>query len=280
MRKGYLVYKKEDAVKNHIYINWLIEEADKKELKVELVINNNGVLKFDNYKLNNKGDLDNNFKNNLTKNNSVDFVINRSRDYQLAEFFENKKIRVFNKSKFCLLGNDKLLAYKFIENLNINYPRIYKDEKEVLEANKKIIVKPKAGHGGEGIKILQDKVLDFETNVYQEFIEDYVGDIRFYVINNEVINSVIRKPKEDSLVSNFTKGGNIEIYNMKNKDKEILNKILENIELDYGGIDFLLLKNGEILFNEFEDAVGSRMLSALNINNTMELFLNHIRDKL
>lgn len=265
MRKGYLVYEKEDAVKNKAYIDWLIEEASKKELEVKLIINNKEIFNL------------NKDEENL---DDINFVINRSRDYKLTEFFESKGIRVFNKSKFCLLGNDKLLAYEFINNLDINYPRIYKDEKEVLEANKKIIVKPKAGHGGEGIKILQDKVLDFEANVYQEFIEDYVGDIRFYVINNEVINSVIRKPKEDSLVSNFTKGGNIEIYNIKNKDKEILNKILENIEIDYGGIDFLLLKNGEILFNEFEDAVGSRMLSALNINNTMELFLNHIRDNL
>ena len=265
MRKGYLVYEKEDAVKNKAYIDWLIEEASKKALEVKLIINNKEIF---------------NLNMDEEKLDEIDFVINRSRDYKVTEFFESKKIRVFNKSKFCLLGNDKLLAYEFIDNLEINYPRIYKDEKEALETDEKIIVKPKAGHGGEGIKIFNDERLDFEANVYQEFIEDYVGDIRFYVINNEVVNSVIRKPKEDSLVSNFTKGGNIEIYNMKNKDKEILNKILENIEIDYGGIDFLLLKNGEILFNEFEDAVGSRMLSALNINNTMELFLNHIRDKL
>lgn len=279
MKKGYLVYEKKDSIKNKIYIKWLIEEANKKDLEVELLINNSGILNQDN----NNGILyldDNNFNSKIEKINSIDFVINRSRDYKLTEFFEGKGIRVFNKSKFCLLGNDKLLSYDFISDLDINYPNIYKEEKEVLNNKKKIIVKPKAGHGGEGIKILQDEVLDFKNNVYQEFIEDYVGDIRFYVINNEVINSVIRKPKEGSLVSNFTKGGNIETYNIKNKDKEILNKILENIEIDYGGIDFLLLKNGEILFNEFEDAVGSRMLSALNINNTMELFLNHIRDNL
>ena len=59
--------------------------------------------------------------------------------------------------------------------------------------------------------------------------------------------------------------------------KEILEKLLNNIDIDFGGIDFLLLENGEILFNEFEDAVGSRMLSYLGVNNTMELFLEHIR---
>lgn len=280
MKKGYLVYEKEDSIKNKIYINWLIEEANKKELKVELVINNNGVLKLDNYNLSNKGSLDNNSYENVEKIDSIDFVINRSRDYKLTEVFESKGIRVFNNSKFCILGNDKLLAYNFIDKLNINYPKVYKSEKEIFEANNKIIVKPKGGHGGEGIELLEDKIIDFEANVYQEFIESYVGDIRFYVINNEIINSVIRKPKENSLVSNFTKGGDIEIYNIKNEDKKILNKILDNIEIDYGGMDFLLLKDGDILFNEFEDAVGSRMLSSLNINNTMELFLNHIASTL
>lgn len=276
MKKGYLVYEKEDSIKNKIYINWLIEEADKKELKVELVINNNGVLKLDNYNLNNKGSLDNNSYENVEKINSIDFVINRSRDYKLTEFFESKDIRVFNNSKFCLLGNDKLLAYDFIKTLNINYPKVYKSKNDILENDNKIIVKPRSGHGGVGIEILEDKIIDFETNVYQEFIENYVGDIRFYIINNKIVNSVIRKPKEDSLVSNFTKGGDVEVYNAKDEDKEIINRILNNIEIDYGGIDLLLLENGDLLFNEFEDAVGSRMLSSLKINNTMELFLKHI----
>ena len=40
MRKGYLVYEKEDAVKNKAYIDWLIEEASKKALEVKLIINN------------------------------------------------------------------------------------------------------------------------------------------------------------------------------------------------------------------------------------------------
>ena len=36
------------------------------------------------------------------------------------------------------------------------------------------------------------------------------------------------------------------------KKYAIKHKILNNLSIDFGGIDFLLLKNGEILFNEFE----------------------------
>ena len=93
MRKGYLVYEKEDAVKNKAYIDWLIEEASKKELEVKLIINNKEIFNLD---------------KDEEKLYDIDFVINRSRDYKLTEFFESKGIRVFNKSKFCLLGNDKV----------------------------------------------------------------------------------------------------------------------------------------------------------------------------
>ena len=144
----------------------------------------------------------------------------------------------------------------------------------------KVIEKPKNGHGGSDIRIVNEyDNLDFSKNVYQEYIEDYIGDIRFYVIKNKIEHAVIRIPKENSIISNFTKGGDVQIYNYSNKEEKIINKILENLNIDFGGIDFLLLRNGELLFNEFEDAVGSRMLSYLGINDTMEKFLNHISNE-
>lgn len=256
MFKGCLIYEKEDAIKNENYINWFKEEAKNFDLDVKLIIKKQNILE---------------------ELKELDFVVNRSRDYNLTLALTKNNVKVFNNYDFCLLGNDKILAYDFINKLNISYPKVYKTKDEILNVSNKIIVKPKNGHGGEGIKLFEkNDNIDFENFVYQEYIDNYIGDIRFYIINNKVISSVIRKPKGNSLVSNFTKGGNIEIYNMSNENKDIIDKILRRINIDYGGIDFLLLTNGEIHFNEFEDAVGSRMLSVLGINNTMDLFLKHI----
>lgn len=257
MINGLVIYDEIDVEKNISYINWLIEDGKKYSLNLELILTKNIDYKkiFGKYK----------------------FAINRSRNFNLTYNLESLGIRVFNKYKFCRLGNDKLESYKFVETLNIKYPRIYRSIDE-FDKSKKIIEKPRNGHGGIGVNILEEfNSLDFNKNVYQEFIEDYIGDIRFYIINNKIVNTVIRLPKEDKIVSNFSRGGNVELYKYSSLEKNVLDKILNSIEIDFGGIDFLLLKNGEILFNEFEDAVGSRMLSHLGINNTMELYLEHIR---
>lgn len=258
MIKGLVIYDEIDVEKNRSYINWLIEDGIKYNLDLELILKKD--IKY------------------KTLNSKYKFAINRSRDFKITNNLESLGVRVFNKYNFCRLGNNKLEAYNFIKTLGIKYPKIYRSIED-LNSKKKIIEKPKDGHGGIGINILKDfDSLDFNKNVYQEFIEDYVGDIRFYIINNNIVNSVIRIPKENDILSNFTKGGYVKLYEYSFLQKEILDKILNNIDIDFGGIDFLLLENGEILFNEFEDAVGSRMLSHLGVNNTMELFLDHIRN--
>lgn len=257
MIKGLVIYDEVDADKNKSYINWLIEDAKKYDLQLELILASN--INYENIR------------------EKYKFAINRSRNFNITYNLEVLGLRVFNKYDFCKLGNDKLEAYNFIEALGIKYPQIYRSIEE-LNSNEKIIEKPKNGHGGIGVNILKDfDSLDFNKNVYQDFIQNYVGDIRFYIINNNIVNSVIRLPKEDEILSNFSRGGNVELYKYSYLQKEIIEKILSNIDIDFGGIDFLLLENGEILFNEFEDAVGSRMLSYLGVNNTMKLFLEHIR---
>ena len=257
MIKGILIYEESDSIKNKEYIKWLIEEGKLRDLDIELILTKD--LSFSN--------LD------------CKFAINRSRNFNITEMLEEADVRVFNNFKFCLLGNDKKLAYDYAKDLGVDYPKIYEDNNSIYK-NKTIIEKPRDGHGGEGIRILEDlSKLDFSKNVYQEYIDDYIGDIRFYIINNKIEHAVIRIPKENSLISNFTKGGEVKIYNYSKYEEEIISKILSEINIDFGGIDFLLLKDKKILFNEFEDAVGSRMLSYLGINNTMDKFLSYISDE-
>lgn len=274
MRNGIVIYTKKDSDKNKSYINWLIDEGKSKNLNIKLVLDKDISNLKDTYVLNSCNDNYEVAKDLV--NLKYTFAINRSRNFNITQKLEEFGVRVFNKYKFCVLGNDKLKAYDYVESLGIKYPKVYRFL-DKINMGGKIIEKPRNGHGGENIKILKDfDNLNFDKNVYQEYIEDYIGDIRFYIIDNKIEHAVIRIPQKKSLVSNFTKGGNVEIYNYSNKEEDIINKILKDISIDFGGIDFLLLKNGEILFNEFEDAVGSRMLSYLGINNTMEKFLNYI----
>jgi glutathione synthase/RimK-type ligase-like ATP-grasp enzyme len=258
MLVGKLFYDEIDVARNKVYIEWLIAEALSQGIKLELSIVG---------------------KDRLRK---CDFVINRSRNYELALTYELNGIRVFNNSKFTLVGNNKLAGYHFIDEIGIHHAKIYLED-ENNELPSKLIRKPNFGHGGQDISLVDanrvplDKRIDF---IYQEYIHDNIGDVRYYVINDQVVHSVIRIPQKDQIISNFTKGGNIEVYFPSKKEMEVIDKVLSNIHIDFGGIDFIVSKTGEFLFNEFEDVVGSRMLSHLGINDTTNLYIKHIQKSL
>lgn len=256
--KGLLVYNKDDYLRNVEYVNWLLDEAGDYNFQLDLILKED----FDLYGVSNFLDYS--------------FVINRTRSYELSLIFELNDIRVFNNSAITLLGNNKLAAYKYAKDKSYLYPKV----KLSWSDTNKTISKPNSGHGGEGIGLVEDVDLkDGNIRLQQELIGDLIGDIRFYIINNKIIQAVLRKAK-DKIVSNFTMGGEIEYYKYTNIEKDYVERFVEGLQIDYAGVDFLLTKDNKLIFNEIEDVVGSRMLSQLGINNTTELYFQHINNEM
>lgn len=256
--KGLLLYNRVDYLRNVQYIKWLIDEGRKNNLNLDLKLREDFVVE------------------GVDNPNKYDFVINRTRSYEISLMFELNNIRVFNNSMVTLLGNNKLAAYDYARRRGYPYPNVLVDWKE----RKDVISKPNEGHGGEGIGLIQDVSLDDgRDRLQQEFVKDLKGDIRFYIINNKIIHGVLRTSKE-KIVSNFSQGGDIQIYNFSMDEREYIEEFIKDIAIDYAGLDFLLTKDNKLIFNEIEDVVGSRMLSQLGINNTTELYLKHIANKL
>ena len=257
MVKGKLFYDKADINRNKAYIKWIMEEGANQGLNIELAVLGQDMLE------------------------PCDFVINRSRNYELALKYELNGIPVYNNSKFTLVGNNKLAAYRFVQELGIPYGKIYLDE--LLEnLPPKLIRKPNKGHGGQEVSLIQTRENGWKINqdsyLYQEYLENIIGDVRYYIINNKIIHSIIRTPQKGQVVSNFSRGGNISIYHPSKKEVDGVETILANIHIDFGGIDFLVGSDGSYRFNEFEDVVGSRMLSALGINDTTYRYIKHIKN--
>lgn len=74
----------------------------------------------------------------------ADFVINRTNDPAVARRFESQGVRVFNPAAFCALANDKDACYRFMAAKGV----------EILpidQAEPPMVVKPKDGHGGQGV---------------------------------------------------------------------------------------------------------------------------------
>lgn len=250
--QGVLFYSRVDYDFNRDFADWIISQFAGKGVKVSLAFLED-------------------FYAERRLGFRPDFIINRTRDYNLSTLFEFNGICSFNNSKVTLLGNNKYSCYKFVNDLGIPVKGI------PIEPGLEIFIKkPIAGHGGESISLGANDIF-CRNYIYQEFIPNVIGDLRFYVIGNEIINSVLRSKPVDSILCNYKQGADISLYKPSEEQLSVANKLISNIgTVDFIGIDFFLTDDDQFIFNEIEDAVGSRMLSALGCNNTVPLYVDYI----
>lgn len=251
---GLIIYQKQDYERNCDYIKWMCEVAKEKGCHLQLMF------------------LEDFFISGLNSDHDVNFVINRSRNYEVSLTFELSNIRVFNNSNITLLGNNKLAAYRYAQDRGFKFPEVYISW---LGGNS-VLSKPNKGHGGYGISMLNSLVTnDWDERFQQEYIKNTEGDVRFYIINNKIIHAVLRRIN-GKLISNFSHGGVCELFKYNVSQATTVYSFIKDISIDYAGVDFLVTSKGELIFNEIEDVAGSRMLSRLGINNTTDLYLDYI----
>lgn len=237
---GILIYTNKEAKRNRFSIEKFIQQLD-----VKLV--------------------DENFKRD------ADFVINRTNDYKIAEYYESRGIRVFNPSSLSKIANDKQKCYEFmkengIEIMPINY-------KGVPAVKKKI-----DGHGGIDVYML-DKAEPFEDGyVYQKPCDTLGRDVRVWLIGGKIIASILRSSDTD-FRSNFCLGGKASEYTLTDDDRALVYKIADLLDYDYIGIDFIF-NNGRLVFNEIEDTVGARMIYSLTDIDIISLYCDYIKEEL
>lgn len=245
---GYIIYKKNDVSLD--YVNWQIHEFKKQNIILKLLYEEDFLL------------------NGV--NDKIDFVINKTRNVNISYIFELNNIKVFNNSFVSELSSNKLKAYKYAQKHGLTTANIL-----INKPSYDFIKKTVDGHGGNDVYLTNKEFISTANYFCQSFIKDTVGDIRYFIVGNKIVNSCIRK-NENSYLHNYKQGAKVEIYNYSHDEEILVNKFLENIYCDYVGIDFLLLKNGDVIFNEIEDVCGSRMLSHLGVNNTTSHFIEHI----
>lgn len=218
------------------------------------------------------------FKENLdiklvdeTYRGNADFVINRTNDYKIGEYYEQLGIRVFNPSKLSKLANNKQKCYEFIQSngieiMPINYTGIPAVKKKI------------DGHGGTEVTMLTEAEKFENGYVYQKPSDTLGKDLRVWVIGNEIITAVLRESKTD-FRSNFCLGGTATPYTLSDNEREQIQKIISLIESDYIGIDFIF-NNGRLVFNEIEDTVGARMVYEKTDIDIIKLYCEYIKQEL
>ncbi len=283
MNIAYIIYYDEEANKNSGFIEMLKSECRKYDIALEYI-------SFEKVNLMSESSFENKFK-------KIFFVINRTREYKLSLRFEKINVKVFHSSKITELGNNKYKTYCYLKEYferNKNEPQgewiahtvLVKadDLNNVLNdyIGKDYVIKSVDGHGGSQVFSLNDdgtkhgsyrknrdnaknniyKALQGHDCVLQKRIDSDSNDIRVYIVFGKIYAAVLRHGN-DGFKSNFSLGGSVEEYFPDEEQKKFIEKFIKAFgagQLSMAGIDFILTRDGNLIFNELEEMVGSRML--------------------
>ena len=258
---GWIIYSIEDFEKNKKFVEMLMENFAQNQISIETIIIENIDYK---------------------KLRLPDFAINRCRDYEIAEYLEKNNVRVFNSSKVTKITNDKFETYNFLEGV-VPFMKVSKNSKDIDYPK---IIKSCRGHGGSQVYLVQNyqqeiqalKELEGYDFLYQDCCSDKGKDVRVYILGNKIVAAVFRTSTE-SFKSNFSLGGQVQIYKLNQQEEAMVEKIIKKLPLDYAGIDFTFHK-GRAVFNEIEDAVGARMLYSIAPIDIASEYVRYIIDEM
>ncbi|HLR42161.1 MAG TPA: ATP-grasp domain-containing protein [Pseudogracilibacillus sp.] len=283
MMKGWLIYDRAAKEMNESYIAWFIEEAAKQEIDLQLILRDEITFGIENCEqiiyLDGKKVL------------LPSFVIIRTIEPTLQFYFENLGVPTFNDAKTAMICNHKTKTYIEMSKLDIpTVPTYFLSKQNVptsLPLPFPFVLKEATGRSGKQVYYVkneaewQDKLSRLTSNdVIIQCADVALGrDVRVFVIGKEIIGAVLRKNDAD-FRANFTLGGDAIPYQLTSAQDDMIKKITQHFDFGLVGIDFLVSKNGRLLFNEIEDVVGSRILSKVSNVNLLEMYVSFIKEKL
>ncbi len=276
---GYLIYSQFESKRNEWFINELIKEFNYYNCnlilliteKMSLIINEKPIVLYENKEL-----------------KKPDFVINRSNDYRIALHFETMNLRVFNNSYISWIANNKYLSYLKVSKLNVKtlYTELLNRDSNIYNFNYDMVIKPLDGKGGKDVYLckntdeLKNNILKINKDEFliQKATSDLGKDLRVYILGNKIYKAMLRINK-NGFLSSFCLGNDAVEYSLNKSEIDVVEKILTLTKFDYAGIDFLF-DNGDLVFNEIEDSVGSRMLYSKTDLNVAQDFAKYVIDSI
>lgn len=278
MIEGWLLYNREDREKNRFFADRLISEGAKRGLGMRLVL-------ADEFRAGLHGGS---LCIEPEGSPPPAFAVNRTRDWRIARCLEAAGCRVFNSSEAARVCNDKteshlLAAWLGLPQADMAFRRNEPADIRTHGLGYPVVLKSPYGHGGSEVFLAngEDELVALASGLVcgRVILQKLCGrpgeDVRVYVLGGKVFAAVKRKAAS-GFRANLSLGGIAEPYDLDAAGRGMAERILRALPLDYAGIDFLLDENGGLLFNELEDAVGSRALYGLGLCDTAELLLKYI----
>ncbi len=217
-----------------------------------------------------------------------DFAVMRLRESILSRQLEQMGVKTFNASEVSELSNDKRRTFQFAAKLGLPMMDTWflTRETAAIPFPYPVVVKSARGFGGHEVKLAHDaaelrealKAFPKEGAVVQRLASDTGKDLRVYVVGNKIVCAMLRSSETD-FRSNFGLGGSAVPYTLNQRETEMAERILSRVKFSLAGIDFVF-HNGEAVFNEIEDVVGSRMLYQYTDIDIVDIYVEHILSSL
>ncbi|GAB3050170.1 ATP-grasp domain-containing protein [Virgibacillus ainsalahensis] len=283
MEHGWLIYSMKDAEKNMRFVQWFMEEAKLQYISLELVLREEIAIGI----TGNERTITNRYQN-VTK---PDFAIVRTIEPLLSVHLESCGITVFNPSSVAMICNDKALTHHTMNDLGIPMMDTFFLQKNNLSETAPLsfpfVVKESGGRGGEQVHFIQNQndwvrctTCLATSNIIAQSSNVQLGkDLRVFVVGEEIIGAVLRENKND-FRANYMLGGSAQLYKLGPLERSLVHKIISHFNFGMVGIDFLIGLDGDLIFNEIEDVVGSRTLSKVSDINIVRKYISYIKDDL
>jgi len=171
------------------------------------------------------------------------------------------RVKIINNPTSIRNISEKLYSSSFQKYMpRTIFTKNIKEIKKFYKANKRMIIKPIHGYGGNDIILIQGS---FKNKIVNNFIKKHGhimcqkflpniknGDKRVFLINGKICGEISRIPKKGSFLSNMSKGAKPTLTKLTKKEKKIaviLAKDLKKKDIYLAGIDFIDGKlNGDI----------------------------------
>lgn len=284
---GWLIYRKPDYVRNRVFADRLVSAAGRHGLLLLPVMHEEVRYGVEDSRL---------FISTGGLEGLPAFAIQRAMDPFLAGHMEKMGVRVYNRSAISAMCNDKAWTYQSVAALGVPMlPTWFADRSSLMNGKDDldfypwpVVIKTVGGRGGAEVYLAMDAIMLAEMirDILSEgryVVQPLCGrpgtDIRVFVVGREPIAAIRRQSVIEGMAgfkANFSMGGKAELYKLNDTELHIVKKIAEAFQFDYVGIDFLMDANGQFLFNEIEDAAGSRTLSICSDIDIADSFLAHV----
>jgi glutathione synthase len=163
-----------------------------------------------------------------------------------------KKVKIINHPRAIREVPEKLFSIKLIKYMPSTLISENTEEiKFFFKRHKKVIVKPINGYSGNevillktfNIKIINKYLKKHNHVIFQKFLTKISeGDRRVFIINGKVKGSISRVPKQNSILSNMSKGAIAKINKLTSKELKISKEVailLKKNNIYFAGVDFV-----------------------------------------